>query len=155
MRYLIFATVLLCSFLTGAGTETSRQLSSEGEQAHFQPDLNLLRKRISEFWRLRMTFNRRQAVEYVEPESQDNFLNREPLPLKSFRILAIDLSDEDPRVVTVTVGATVQPAGIPRSLEWKVRDQYIYRDDNWFVVIPKPRLMEFFRSAEDRRVVGY
>ncbi len=49
-------------------------------------------------------------MEYVEPESQDNFLNREPLPpAESFRILAIDLSDEDPRVATVTIGVSIQP----------------------------------------------
>ncbi|MDA2923362.1 hypothetical protein MYX65_01690 [Acidobacteria bacterium AH-259-L09] len=120
-----------------------------GETVENSPDLNLLRERVTAFWSLLQQGRRREALEYVEPASQDHFLNRRSLPFRSFEIRTIHF--ENPTAVLVTTDVTIQPPQFFRPIKWPVKERYLFQAGNWFVQVQESNARDLFRSKRGKR----
>ncbi|MDA2930305.1 hypothetical protein MYX84_10205, partial [Acidobacteria bacterium AH-259-O06] len=114
-----------------------------------EPDLNLLRQRVMDFWALLQQGRRREALEYVDPPTHDTFLNRRELSFSSFVIRSIRVQDR-PTVAVVTVVASARLPLFAHTLEFPVEEYWVFHDGNWYVHIEGSRFKELFGSREAR-----
>lgn len=142
MRAIVFFCVFLAAPQLGFGA-----LQETGQSP---PDLNLLRQRIHTFWNLLKEGRRREALEVVDPPTQDVFLGRRELPFTSFAIRSLHSEDEF-KTAVVTVGAVVLPPTFVRTVEWPVEETWLFREGNWYLHAEGSRVKELFgaKSAED------
>jgi hypothetical protein len=116
MRLRIYPLALFCMLVTSIG---------------FGQDLSQLQTRVSKLWEARSRLSRAEALKYIEPETQDLYLQQTETPISSFKISSIEFTDDPNRVrVSVTVhGVTAGLAEMDRL----VRDTWVWKDGQWLM----------------------
>ena len=106
------------------------------------PDLNQLQKRVLEFWSLVTRGEKYQALRYVA-EGQNHFLNWKWPPVESYRVANLEFKEGSHEVV-VTVQAVVRPPGFGTPVNWPVRQQWVFREDTWKILVEGSNLAALF-----------
>ena len=112
-------------------------------------DLAQLASRVSELWQFRQQGNRVGTLSLIEPQTQNEFLQANDSPIISFKISAIEFTDDDPNQLNVVVkvrSAVAQLGEVDRS----VRETWVWKDGKWLMrYTPAPRGI-FDSSTENR-----
>ena len=119
-------------------------LPAQGEE--LQPDLNLLRERVTKVWTLILEKKKADALEYVEPASRNEFVYRREARVLSFTIKDIEVG-EDPKTAEVTVLVEVRPSA-SASVIVTFKERWLFLQDNWFVHIEQSRTRELFSGKK-------
>ena len=112
------------------------------------PDLNQLQKRVLEFWSLVTRGQKYQALRYVA-EGQNHFLNWKWPPVESYRVANLEFKEGSHEVV-VTVQAVVRPLGFGTPVNWPVRQQWVFREDAWRILVEGSNLAALFGGTSPR-----
>ena len=119
-------------------------LPAQGEE--LQPDLNLLRERVTKVWTLILEKKKADALEYVEPASRNEFVYRREARILSFTIKDIEVG-KDPKTAEVTVLVEVRPSA-SASVTVTFKERWLFLQDNWFVHIAQSRTRELFSGKK-------
>jgi hypothetical protein len=115
-------------------------------QVSSPPDLNQLPARVAKFWELRQQGHRLEALDFIEPQSKENYLKWKELPFSSFKVTGIDLTDDPNRVnVPVSVRFLLPEIG---ELNRIARDPWVWRNGQWFFVASNNSLETVYASDE-------
>ena len=139
--------VLLLGALS-AGSAWSQPSESAPVDREAIPDLNRLQKRVLEFWSLVTRGQKYQALRYVA-EGQNHFLNWKWPPVESYRVANLEFKEGSHEVV-VTVQAVVRPPGFGTPVNWPVRQQWVFREDAWRILVEGSNLAALFGGTSPR-----
>jgi len=104
-------------------------------------DLGQLTQRVTGLWEARIRSSKSAAVKFVDPQTQDAFLDQIDTPVLGFKLSGIEFTDDPKQVyVTVKVRGVVAQLG---ELERVVRDSWIWKDGQWLMhATPPPSMFE-------------
>ena len=141
------AALIIVILLGAISTDPTRPQPSEiaPQDREVLPDLNRLQKRVLDFWSLVTRGQKYQALSYVA-EGQDHFLNWKWPPAQSYRVADLKLKDGSHEVV-VTVLAAVRPPGFGTTINWPVRQRWVFRENAWRILVEGPKLAALFGGA--------
>jgi hypothetical protein len=97
----------------------------------FGQDLSQLQTRVSKLWEARSRLSRAEALKFIEPETQDVYLQQTETPVSSFKISSIEFGD-DPTRVRVSVIVHGVTAGLAE-MDRVVRDTWVWKDGQWLM----------------------
>ncbi|HYK88001.1 MAG TPA: hypothetical protein VE398_04495 [Acidobacteriota bacterium] len=88
---------------------------------------------MNSYWALLEKGTKRQARYYVSPATRDTFLARQTPEFSKPSVTGLEFSEKPGEVIiTVTVKRTLPGVG---TLDWPVKEKWIFRDGDWFVMI--------------------
>ena len=109
-------------------------------------DLNQLPVRASKFWELRKQGDKLGALDLIEPQTRQNYLKWRESPFTSFKVTALELTNDPNRVnVPVLVHFLLPGIGEIDRIE---RDPWVWRNGQWFFVAPEVSLASLYESDE-------
>ena len=88
------------------------------------PDIESLRPRAEEYWRLLISGDRAGASQFLRPEDRPAFLLGQKEPLRDPAIESIELSDDGAQATVEIAIDVITPVGV---FPWKIRQQWIGR----------------------------
>ena len=141
----LLAILLLGDFSAAAWPQPS-EITPPPRQA--LPDLNQLQERVLEFWSLVSGGEKHQALSYVA-QGHDHFLNWKWPPVESYRVANLEFKEGSHEVV-VTVQAVVRPPGFGTPVNWPVRQQWVFREDAWWILVEGSNLAALFGGTSPR-----
>ena len=141
----LLAILLLGDFSAAAWPQPS-EITPPPRQA--LPDLNQLQERVLEFWSLVSGGEKHQALSYVA-QGHDHFLNWKWPPVESYRVANLEFKEGSHEVV-VTVQAVVRPPGFGTPVNWPVRQQWVFREDAWRILVEGSNLAALFGGTSPR-----
>ncbi len=92
------------------------------------PDLESLRPRAEEYWRLLISGDRAGASQFLRPEDRPAFLLGQKEPLRDPAIESIELSDDGAQATVEIAIDVITPFGV---LPLKIRQEWIAVDGEW------------------------
>ncbi len=92
------------------------------------PDLESLRTRAEEYWRLLVSGNRAGASEFLRPEDRPAFLQGREQPFRDPVVESIELSDDGARATLGIAFDMMTPVGV---FPWKIRQDWTASDGEW------------------------
>src|SRR5690349_15756769 len=92
----------------------------------FGQDLGQLKERVSKMWEARARLNRTEVLKFIDAETQNAYLQLNEVPASSFKILAIEFTD-NPSQVYVPVNVRGVAAGLAE-MDRIVRDAWVWKD---------------------------
>src|SRR5437867_3232064 len=99
-----------------------------------RPSLDALIERATAYWDLLNQGKKLQALEYVEKSGRDIFASRQLPPFSEPRIIKLELGAEEKEVfLTVKVKRVMPP--LPASMDWPVREKWVFRDGSWWLTV--------------------
>ena len=142
--------MVICLTCPGWAQSSSQQSEGDlvGSSSQIQPDLNLLQKRVLEFWSLMTQRQQLKALSYVDEQGQEPFLRWKWPPVKSFALRKVQLGD-DPASARVSVGAVVTYPGLVHELEWPIEQQWVFGDGTWKIIVKESRAVEALFGGRD------
>lgn len=123
----ICSFILVCAFL--GGLQASAQ------------DLGQLPARASRLWDLRKQSNKLDALEFIEPQTRQSYLQWTESPILNFRLSGLEFTDDPTRVdVLVTVHFVLPALG---ELDRTVKEPWVWKDGKWFMLaLAAPNIFE-------------
>src|SRR5262249_24336990 len=99
-------------------------------------DLGKLPARATQLWELRKQRNTLEALPLIEPQRRQTYLTGGDSPFISYRISAIEFTDDPGRVMVVTtVHFTLPRIG---EMDRTVREPRVWKDGEWFMSALSP-----------------
>jgi hypothetical protein len=98
------------------------------------PSLDALVTRAGAYWGLLAKGEKSRALEYVRPQSRDNYLNRQNPAFSEPRVTDLELS-QNPAEVWVTVKVKRVLPLIPTPVDWPVKEKWVFEGGKWLAVI--------------------
>jgi hypothetical protein len=112
-----------------------------------QEDLGQLMQRVSSLWEARSRMTKTAALKFVEPQTQDIFLQLTEAPILSFKVAGIEFTEDPNQVhVNVRVRGVVARVG---EMDRIVRDTWVWKDGQWLMRAAPPPTM--FDSDIEKR----
>ena len=143
----LLAILLLGAFPAAAWPQPS-EITPPPRQA--LPDLNQLQERVLEFWSLVSGGEKHQALSYVA-QGHDYFLNWKWPSVQAYRMANLEFQDGSGEVM-VTIQAVVQPPGFGATFHWPVRQQWVFREGTWKILVKGSDLVALFGGTNPRPV---
>ncbi len=132
---------------------TAVLLFAAGDSEARRPSLDALVNRASAYWGLLAKGEKSRAVEYVRPQSRENFLNRQTPAFSEPRVTDLQLS-QTPTEVWVTVKVKRLLPLIPTPVDWPVKEKWVFEGGKWLAVITiSPEKFARVTSTEPRAPV--
>ena len=141
----LLAILLLGNFPAAAWPQPS-EITPPLRQA--LPDLNQLQERVLEFWSLVSGGEKHQALSYVA-QGHDHFLNWKWPSVQAYRVANLEFQDGSGEVM-VTIQAVVQQPGFGATFHWPVRQQWVFREDTWKILVKGSDLAALFGGTRPR-----
>ncbi len=114
-----------------------------------QPELDLLRERVVQFWTLLKERRKADALEYVEPAGRNTFVYR-----REAKIVSVTLGDiqvgTDPTEAQVTVNMEIRALTATHPLSVSVTERWRFLQGTWVVQIQASNARELFRRKRSR-----
>jgi hypothetical protein len=129
--------------------------AAQGEGA--QPELDLLKERVTQFWTFIKDRNKADALEYVEPAGRNAFVYRREARILAFTLAEIQVG-EDPLEAQVTVKIEIRTVTSTHSVTVPITERWLFRQGTWVVQIEGTKARELFSSprakvpVEDQKV---
>ena len=132
----------------GAGSAFSQPSQVDPPARPDIPDLNRLQQRVLDFWSLVTRGQKHQALSYVA-EGHDHFLNWSWPSVQSYRLEKLELEQQSQEAV-VTMRTVVQPPGFPATVNWAVRQRWVWREGTWMIRVPASNLAAVFGAKRPK-----
>ena len=132
----------------GAGSAFSQPSQVDPPARPDIPDLNRLQQRVLDFWALVTRRQKHQALSYVA-DGHDHFLNWNWPPVQSYRMEKLELEQQSQQAV-VTMRTVVQPPSFPATVNWPVRQRWVWREGTWMIRVPAPNVAAVFGGKRPR-----
>jgi hypothetical protein len=134
MRSIIGSFIVAFAFLGG--------LSASAQ------DLGQLRARASKLWELRKQSNKLDALQFIEAQTRQTYLQWNESPIINFRLSGLQFTDDPNRVdMLVTVRSLLFQVG---ELDRTVQESWVWKDGQWFMqAISPPKLFQSAEKASD------
>ena len=116
------------------------------QKGDLQPDLGLLKKRVTRLWTLIKERKKADALEYVEPATRNTFVNRREARILSFTVGDLQL-DDDPTEVRVTVKVEIRVITSTHSVTVPITERWVFHQGTWLVQIEGSRARELFSRS--------
>lgn len=105
----------------------------------FTQDLGQLMPRVSQFWEAKKQSNRVAAMRFIDPQTQNIFLENNESPFSTFKVTGVEFTDDLNRVdVLVKVRSLVPRVG---ELDRAVREEWVWKDGQWLMRATPPPTM--------------
>jgi hypothetical protein len=127
-------TTLRIELLAVGLLATTTFLLAAQDSAARKPSLDALVTRAGAYWGLLAKGEKSKALAYVQPQSRDNYLNRQAPPFSEPRVTDLELS-QSPAEVWVTVKVKRILPLIPAPVDWPVKEKWVFEGGQWSVVI--------------------
>jgi hypothetical protein len=104
------------------------------EPAGRKPSLDALASRAGTYWELLAKGQKARALEYVQPKSREDYLNRQTPAFSEPRVTDLQFS-QTPAEVWVTVKVKRVMPLIPTPVDWPVKEKWVFEGGKWLVVV--------------------
>jgi len=114
----------------------------------FGQDLKLLNERATRLWELRRQMNRVDALQLIEPETRQIYLQQNEQPISSFKVSGLEFTGNPNRVDLLVTVRSFQPA-VGAETDSVVREAWVWKGGQWLMhAMPAPTM---FDSNVDKR----
>ena len=95
----------------------------------FAQDLSLLQDRAMKLWELRKQANKLDALQLIDPQTRQTYLQGNEPPIISFKVTGLEFTDDRNRIVVVSKVRQVLPQ--IGEMDVPVREPWIWKDKKW------------------------
>ena len=141
--------VLCCCLLLLSQGVWLSGVSLAAQEEEPQPDLNLLKERVTQLWTLIKERKKADALEYVDPAGKNTFVNRREARILAFTLGDIEVGD-DLTKVQVTVKLEIRALTSTHSLVVPITERWVFHHDTWFVHMEDSKARELFRRSRTK-----
>jgi hypothetical protein len=141
--------VLCCCILLlsqGVWLSAASQQIGKGDT---QPDIELLKERVTQLWTLIQERKKADALEYVAPAARNTFVYRREARILGFTVGDIQVGD-DPTEVQVTITAQIRSIISTHPVAMPITERWVFRQGTWFVQIDESKALELFRRSRTK-----
>lgn len=119
----------------------------------FSQDLGQLKDRVSRLWELRSQQKRLDALQLIDPETRDLYLQLNEAPLPNFKIAGMEFTDDNNHVdVLVKVHTLITNLG---EIDKTVKEAWVWKNGQWLMhAEPYKSMTGLFDSDPEKRPTG-
>ena len=112
-----------------------------------------MKSRASQFWELRSQVKRSSALQFIDPETRDLYLQLNEGPIANFKVSGLEFTEDNNKVdVLVKVKSMVPNVG---EIEKTIRETWVWKDGQWLMhATPYKSFASMFDSDADTRPAG-
>jgi len=108
----------------------------------FGQDLKLLNERATRLWELRRQMNRVDALQLIEPETRQIYLQQNEQPISSFKVSGLEFTGNPNRVDLLVTVRSLQPA-VGAETDRVVREAWVWKNGQWLMhATPAPTMFD-------------
>src|SRR5213595_886259 len=92
-------------------------------------DFSLLQDRATKLWELRKQGNKLDALQLIDPQSRQTYLQGNEPPIINFKVTGLEFTDDRNRIVVVSKVREVLPQ--IGEIDASIREPWIWKDKKW------------------------